>query len=63
MTSEPDGFGLDKDERLAAKRKATFEAQKKRVRLNPPFPFLVKPPNLDFFAFPTNPEPVKPPEA
>lgn len=46
--------GLNKAERLATKRN---EAIKDEVipRLNPPFPYRVIPPPLEYFRFPANP--------
>lgn len=48
--------GLDKDGILAEERRQADKAQPP-PRLNPPFPYQVETPPLDFFSFPPGPYP------
>jgi len=50
-------WGLDKAGQLAAERAADEEEKRKKVRLEPPFPYPVTPPDLGFMGFPANPVP------
>lgn len=55
---EPDPFKIERDRRMAearAREAAAAGNAKRRVRLNPPFPYAVRVPDLAFMGFPANP--------